>query len=465
MRAKMTFAIFLLMFTVAINAQDKKYIVSTIIIKGNKVTKNGTITRELSFSEGDSVTIAGAGSKAVQSQENLLNTSLFNYVKVVFTENSSASLIATVEVEERWYIWPRAILKYDDRNLSAWLKEGDISRSLYGITLDKFNCFGRKETMRISYLGGYATQFSFTYRGVALDRKKRHYAGMEIELRRNDEVVAGTNLNEPILFTNEYKTVFERRKYTVNYTFRPEIRKFHNFWINYYDYRLADTVIRLNPWFLYQAKQKAHFLTFDYVYTSDHRDSKAYPLNGSLFETLVSQTISLPASSDTFLSTSFSANYFRYFPVRKNLWFATGINMKLTFNNQRSYLFSRSMGFNYNMHGFEYNTVDGEDMIIVKDLIKFAVINPRVTTLSFIPLSKFNKIHYALYLNLFSDLGYVSDRFPAGNNTYVNSLLASCGAGIDLVTYYDSTLRADFSITRFGKAGFYLNLTAPINNR
>ena len=117
----------------------------------------------------------------------------------------------------------------------------------------------------------------------------------------------------------------------------------------------------------------------------------------------------------------------------------------------------------YDLHGFEYNTIEGEHFVVLKNLIKYNIIKPSIKKINFIPFEKFNKVHYALYFNLFNDLGYVSDRYRTPDNNYVNKLLVSAGAGLDFVTYYDRTLRVEYSINGFGKSGIYLHLTAPLN--
>ncbi len=76
-------------------------------------------------------------------------------------------------------------------------------------------------------------------------------------------------------------------------------------------------------------------------------------------------------------------------------------------------------------------------------------------------MKQFNKIHYAVYLNGFADMGYVNNEFPGPTNTMVNRLQFSGGIGLDLVTYYDQVLRIDFAINRYGEYGFFFHLNTP----
>jgi len=454
---------FLTVISTALLHGQEKSVINDILITGNRTTKEKVILRELNFKKFDTLYIYEIQQSLALSRENLLNTSLFNYVTITTNFVSEGIVDILISVEERWYTWPSVILKYDDRNFSAWLKAGDLSRSMYGVSLERFNFRGRKENLKMAFLSGYANQFYVSYKNISLDRNRIHFIGADIEISKQDEIIIKTENNEPVTFNNRFRTVYERQKYTLNYLYRPLIHSRHNFYLNFFKYNAADTIIKLNPWFLLDGQSKLDCFTLDYLFTYDKRDLKAYPLEGSVFEMLIGQTISSPSSETRFSSTVIIPTYYRYFAINERFHYATGFNLKLSLTNKPSYIYSRSMGYNYNMHGFEYNTIEGQYFLIIKNLFKITLLNPRISELKFIPLKKFNKIHYALYFNVFNDIGYVSDKYSTTDNDYANKLLVSAGAGLDLVTYYDRTFRFEYSINGFGKSGFFIHLTAPLN--
>jgi outer membrane protein assembly factor BamA len=460
---KLSFSLIFFLIFVTSLSQKNELIINNIHITGNRTTKDYIILRELTFKKGDTISAINLEQHIIRSRENVLNTSLFNYVTVTTENTGSNALDMNIHVEERWYTWPSVILKYDDRNFSAWLKSKDLSRSKYGFSIDRFNCFGRKETLKFSILFGYAKQVSVSYKNIAIDKNRKHLIGGEIEITKQDEIIFKTAYNEPLAFRNSFSPVFGKNKYTLNYIYRPYINDLHNFYLNYLGYSVADTIIKLNPDYLINNKNHLECITFDYVYSKDKRDIKAYPLKGSYFELLVGQTVSLPFSKASFLSTVFIPSFYKYIEINKRFYYVTGINLKLSYNNNYSYLYSKSIGYIYNMHGFEYNTIEGQHFIIIKNLFKTAVMKPRISEISFIPIHKFNKIHYALYFNVFTDCGYVADKYGSPDNSFANKFLISGGAGFDIVTYYDRTFRAEYSINGFGIGGFYFHLTAPIN--
>jgi outer membrane protein assembly factor BamA len=459
-KALLIFVIFL--FSATVYAQNNYIKINGIGISGNSQTRESVITRELTFKTGDTISYSSIDDIIARSRENLLNTSLFNFVTITKNTIDDRTDISIV-VEERWYTWPSLILKYEDRNFSAWLKAKDLSKSRYGISVDRFNCFGRKETLNLSFSFGFANQLIISYKNIALDRNRRHFIGADIEFSNEDEVIFKTHFNEPLIYKSRFHTVFQRKKYTLNYLYRPYIYYTHSFYLNYFEYSLQDTIIKLNPDYFGNNISTQKCFTFDYVFTRDTRDSKAYPLKGLFFETLVRQTVSTPFSKYSFYSTSILPSFYKYVQLNNRLYYAGGINFKFSFSSRYSYFYSKSLGYKYNLHGFEYNTIEGQQFIVVKNLIKFTLLKTRVTRLKFIPINKFNKIPYAVYLNIFNDAGYVNNKYKTPENSYSNRIIYSVGAGLDLVTYYDRTLRADYSINCFGKSGIYLHLTAPFN--
>src|SRR5688500_624063 len=91
------------------------FIVNNVLVLGNKVTKRFIIMRELSFSENDTIRYTQLDEKLKTSKQNLLNTSLFNFVTIdtFDTRANRANIIITVK--ERWYTWPVPIFELADR--------------------------------------------------------------------------------------------------------------------------------------------------------------------------------------------------------------------------------------------------------------------------------------------------------------------------------------------------------------
>src|SRR4051812_42840814 len=68
--------------TDSIPSDTSNYIIRSISFTGNKQTKDFIMLRELVFHTGDTVSGAEFKRQSQRSQENLLNTALFNFVTI-----------------------------------------------------------------------------------------------------------------------------------------------------------------------------------------------------------------------------------------------------------------------------------------------------------------------------------------------------------------------------------------------
>ena len=114
--------------------QGRLFVVGDIFIHGNRVTKDFTITRELPFKTGDSLTLQQLSIYFAQAREHLVATRLFNDVSVSLKEFIGYTAEINIDVKERWYIFPLPYVRPVDRNFTAWAQQGySLSRFDYGI--------------------------------------------------------------------------------------------------------------------------------------------------------------------------------------------------------------------------------------------------------------------------------------------------------------------------------------------
>jgi hypothetical protein len=96
--------------------------VSTIVLSGNTKTQNDIIIRELSFEKNVSYATGDLDKRIEKSKENLINLKLFNFVNINKIENKDSTEI-TIDVIEKWYIWPFPVFEISERNFNTWWKE------------------------------------------------------------------------------------------------------------------------------------------------------------------------------------------------------------------------------------------------------------------------------------------------------------------------------------------------------
>ena len=94
--------------------------ISKIIITGNKITKESIILRELSFKKGDLIDISKLEKIEDESKVNLTNLNLFNFITISNTVKEK-KIIISIEVIERWYIWPYPILEISSQKVNIYI--------------------------------------------------------------------------------------------------------------------------------------------------------------------------------------------------------------------------------------------------------------------------------------------------------------------------------------------------------
>jgi len=99
---------------------------------------------------------------------------------------------------------------------------------------------------------------------------------------------------------------------------------------------------------------------------------------------------------------------------------------------------------------------------LLKNNLKFVLVPTRVQNFNFIPSEKFSKLYWALYLNIFADVAYVSDTRQNVYNPLANDVILGYGIGLDLVTYYDFVIRLEYSFNKMGESGFFIHFMPSI---
>ncbi len=442
----------------------RKFIISDILITGNKTTKSFIITRELIFHKGDTLSHAVLAAAMWRSRENLINTSLFNFVNIYDQPDANDSSLThvIVHVAERWYIWPLPIFEIVDRNFNEWWLTKDFSRTNYGVYFTKDNFRGRRENLSILVRLGYSQRLGLYYTVPYLNRRQENGMSFGFSFTRNHEIAYGIEENKLRYYKDENDYVRKQFSGGVRFTHRSGIHEYHSLGAEFQDNFIADTIVSFNADYFLNGTSEQQLLILSYQYKLDYRDIKTYPLKGYYFDFEVfKQGIGAFKNEPDLLSLS--SNFRRYWELAPRWHFAAGVKGKLSGQSFVPYYNSRGLGYASDfVRSYEYYVVNGQNYFLFKSNIKFTLIPEKVVNVDFIPLEKFKTIPFAFYLNLFSDLGYAHDRQFAENNSLANTWEAGGGIGLDYVTYYDLVFRLEYSINRLGEHGLFLHFTSPI---
>lgn len=438
------------------------YIIDTILLSGNKLTKDFIILRELAFKAGDTIPTGKLRNQFQISQQNLMKTSLFNFVNIsdsIINQGVFTRLSIRLDFVERWYIWPFPIFEISDRNLNTWWQDKNYNRISYGVFLTKENNRGRMETLKLLLRFGYDERYEISYDVPYINRKQTFGAGMGIGLIQNHEVAYQTLNNKQEYIRDDNKYLFTNYYSYITIQHRPTLFHFHHLQLRFNFYSFADTLLLLNPGYSFDSSLTNEYFTLNYRFTSDHRDSKVYPLEGQFFSGQLSKSGLGIMKTDNLGMMELMGSFRKYWELPSELYFSTDWTGKISTNRDQPYFYQRGLGYDRNfVRGYELYVIDGQSYVLAKNTLKYALIPPHVSTIGFIKSEKFSKIHYALYANMFVDLGYVEAFRNYDAEDLSNSLLLGAGVGLDLVTYYDMVLRVEAAINKKGETGIFIHL-------
>lgn len=444
-------------------------IVRNITITGNKTTKPFIVERELTFRVGDTVFYADSSKRFTQSERNLLNTSLFNFVTVTAEtgapDSASPQLIINVDVKERWYTWPSPIFDVMEPNLNTWWRNGhNLDRASYGGMITRYNFRGRRETVAAIARFGYSQQFGGQYSIPFLNRKKTLGITVTGLYTRNHEVFYATQNNELVYYNDVNHRIRKEVSASAKLSYRRGIYQRNTLEVKLTDLSVFDTVIDLANDYFAAGLDRMRYFTLSYQYVRDYRDAKAYPLHGYYCDVEVTRH-GLGIFPDEKLNVTFMAASFRkWFQIGKSRFFGGAmVRGRWLPGPVPPYYHQRAFGFSTYIRGFEYYVVDGQSYVLTKSVMRYQLLKPHIFKFKWIPLEKFNTLHLALYTGIFADAGYVQDKASSisDHNTLGNSWISGYGAGFDVVTYYDVTFRFEYAFNNLGEGGFYVHFGAP----
>ncbi len=449
-------------FFISFNLNSQSFVVRNIEIEGNSTTKNNFILRELLFVKGDTIDFSNWESISKQSIENLINTSLFNEVNINLDNNQDDGIIKIVVVE-RWYLWPIPQFTIDERNFNVWWESKDFSRASMGIFLTHNNMRGRGEIMKLLLMFGYNKKIGVSYEMPYINKKKTIGIGFQSIYTTRHEVNMLTENDKQVYLKTENNEIQEDWITSAQVTYRPRIFIYHLLQFRYHQWYFSDTLLETNPNYSSNINNKLQYFGVYYKLKLDHRDYKPYPLTGYYTDIEINK-IGLGVFDNSLNILNFKSTSRKYFKFNTRFFAAAGLIAKISNKSYQPYLLERGLGYGRDfVRGYEYYVVDGQDYVVAKTNVKFAIIPNKVFNIGIIPTDKFNKIPISLYINVFGDIGYVNNnQIYSNTNILPNTLLYSAGLGLDFVTYYDAVARLEWAVNGMGESHFYIHFIAPI---
>jgi outer membrane protein assembly factor BamA len=434
------------------------FLISSITVVGNKKTRSNIILREVPFTAGMSFSLSLLIDLFKQGEQQIMNTALFHSVRIYASKFEGNCLEITVEVVERWYLFPFPFFDLVDRNINQWLidQKASLQRVNYGLKLLYNNTTGHNDKLRLWLINGYTRELSISYEKPYFDRKMQWGFRLAARTGKGREI----NYN-----TIEDKQVFLRTPDFIRsfasvggeLTYRKKLFARHNFGIFYFREKVEDTVLRANPDYFRVRGSINQFPELYYQFTYAKMDYIPYPREG--FGTRV--RFSKLGITPSFNLWQLHWQMMKIWPVGlKNIvTLESYAGVKLPFS--QPYVNRRFLGYEeIFMRGFEYNVVDGVAGGYLRSSFARELFRVNIPLPGFIrKRASLSTIPFKVFGKLYSNAGYVYSPEP-GFNFLQNKFLHAAGFGIDILSLYDLTIRIEYSFNNFGQNGLFLHRTS-----
>jgi outer membrane protein assembly factor BamA len=432
--------------------------VATILFVGNEVTKERILRAELDFHEGDTITTVNLARRLEANRLRIFNLQLFHGV-LTQTVCRNGEITVLFSVQERWYTFPIPILSLADRNFRSWLDRPDRWRRVdYGLHLERKNFRGRNEEIRGNLQLGFNRKYELFYDTPGYGKLRRLGFGVGASYFRSHSLDYVTVRDRLVNFRDETGFPIERQYVTAGLRWRYTVQRRTLLDVSFHRETVSDSVLRRNPdYFLGQNRRSYVDVALTTIF--NHRNTFAYPLTGHYLQVSVVQRIFVTAAPPI---TTLRAQVAKYVALGHNFYYNASVQGQLRLGRRISYADNRALGYSELVRGYDQYVIDGRHYGLVQQGVSYRLWDAGRLKVQGIKNPKINSIPLVLYLNTFTDAGYVASRSAERGSQLPNQLQAAVGIGLHLVTYYDRVITLEYTRNVRGQGGFFLRTEFPI---
>ncbi len=399
----------------------EKLKLDTIIVSGNKITKDFIILKELSFKRNDSITI-----ELLEFNKNrIYGTGLFNKIEEsLFIQNGKTSL--ELRVYERWYLFPYPIIGFKDR---------DWSNFYYGLGLAHINFLGLNQKIFGSFALGYDPWANFHYVNPNFITEDFMF---DISLSHSK------TKNKSLFNSTEVKNFYEYW-YGAQLSVGNRIDIYRSLWLSfgYNQIKVDDRTINktISP------NGRDEFLSINLSGEINTRDINEYPMRGEYLSAALKKC-GIGESDVDYLQIWIDAR--KYLPVIYNwsLGFRgfSGFTVGNTLPNYSHYF----IGYSERIRGKFTKILEGENITGFSSELRIPLFGPTYYVIPDFPVPQFAILRYGLNLALFFDAGQVWDKHSFKWNDFIYGY----GFGLNFLLPYGVILRTELGFDEHFKSEF-----------
>jgi len=444
-------------------SNEKRWVtIDKIFIVGNRQTKENIILRELGLEEGEHLLFSELQEIIEQDKRKIMNTRLFLSVNISIIEISNRHVDLIIRVVERWYTVPSLYIKLADRNFNEWFTNQNMEwdRLEYGLRFFRYNFRGRNEKLYLYAQGGFTKRFAFSYTMPYIDKAQKNGLVFKFSFSETNNI-AYESRDHILRYTDSLRNARTTWFGSTGWTFRPSFYDVHTITLGYKNNNVSDTIPSLNPNYFQNGATLQNYFMLTYNYTNDKRDAVGYPLRGQYWGVEISK-LGLGIFNDINM-LQVKGFYSRFLDLGKGFFYGGSVRGYLSTPKNQPY--AEFIGFGYDgvwPRGFELNVIEGQAYLLQQNTLSFRIFSHEFDFSNFLKLDQFNRIPIDIYLKTYYDQGFVSNTIDyEQSNRLANQYLFGGGVGLDIVTYYDSVLRIEYSWNSDGNAGIRISAKKP----
>ncbi len=435
-------------------------IIGSVSVEGNYRTRTPIIMREMAVKPGDTMARDILEGSLEIDRRKIVNTNLFITVEMLHFPDSEDSTFVNIQVvvKERLYMVVLPVFSLADRNFNEWWYERkrDLKRTTYGLFMNYNNITGRADQLRLSAEFGFVPSYGISYSNPYIDKAKKTGIAIGMSYATNKSLPFRT-WNDKLDYFNSEQLNRERFLTFLKLSRRNKFYGFHMLDARWVSTHLSDAFASLNPNYLLESRTSQRYFQLSYSYSYDRRDNVQYPLRGFRYGISATKLGLLPG--DDVNQASLFGWYNRYYALGKRWFFNSGLSARTSVPIRQPYAQTIGLGYKSNLvRGYELYVIDGQHFVLWDNELKYRLFNFE-KTLSWIPIRQFNTIPVTAYVKTFADLGYVRNYYPELSNTKLgNRLLPGAGLGLDVVTFYNMVIRANYTVNGEGEGRFFFQI-------
>ncbi len=435
-------------------------IVVKVVILGNEKTKDWIITRELEYTAGKKIPTIRLDSLLRLEANKVFNTNLFITAKVGFVPIGNDAIEIHVEVLERLYIYVFPVFDLADRNFNEWWQNQgrDLSRVEYGVNFRKRNVRGRNESLNLDFRWGFNRKVKVNYNIPYINKARTLGLSTGFQYLTNRNIAYGTK-EDKLDFIDFENTARKRFQYDIGLSKRDSFYTVHSLSSNFSYESVSDSILDLNPFYFGEknlGNRSSKVISLIYNFNYNFTDIQAYPLNGKILNIRVSK-FGLGFFNDVDMWEIYGS-YHKFTHLGGRFYLANQIAGKFSTPENQHYGIARGLGYGQDfVRGYDLYVIDADQYAYNRNTLRFKIMDRVFDIKKFVPFKQFSTLPVLVMLKLYFDNGYSQNKgFNPDSNRLDNRWLYGGGMGLDIFSFYNSTLRMEYSLNGLGEKGFFL---------